>query len=58
MRTEPFDIPTLDRSLKRDYDSGVISAHDVAVRLYEAGWYFFIPDEEEALRRIGAVKTN
>lgn len=58
MKKRPFDIPTLDASLKRDYECGHIDARTVAVELYKAGWYFWIPEEKEALRRIGAEGGN
>lgn len=57
-RTKPFDIPTLDGSLRRDYASGKITAHDVAVALFRANWYNFVPDETEALQRIGIRPAN
>ena len=52
-KRQPFKIKTIDHSLRDDYLAGNITAAEVAVRLYRAGWFNFIPLEDEALERIG-----
>ncbi len=41
------------QSLKDKYESGKITVNEVAVELFRAGHYNFIPDEIEALNFIG-----
>lgn len=46
---------TLFEALKERYETGEISAKEVAVRLYKGGHYPFVPNESEALKCIGVL---
>lgn len=46
---------TIFESLKEQYETKEITAEEVAIELYNAGHYTFIPNENEALERIGAI---
>lgn len=47
MRTkkEPFNIKTLDESLREKYNNGEITIREAAVEFYEAGWTNYIDVE-------------
>lgn len=46
MRKAPYNIPTIDKSLRRDVESGKITIEDAARELAAAGWTFGIIDVE------------
>ena len=51
-----FNIPSLHESLRLAYESGSITAHEVAIRLYRAGFTFYILPDNEALTNIGIAE--
>lgn len=46
-------VPNIFQSLKRDYVANLITSKDVARELYRAGTFNYVPNEQEALERIG-----
>ena len=51
-----FNIPSLHESLRSAYESGSITAHEVATRLYLAGFTFYILPDNDALANIGIAE--
>lgn len=47
---------TIFEALKDRYETKEITAKEVAIELYRAGHYAFVPDEVEALKCIGVMK--
>ena len=56
-KEKPFDIDTLDVSLRKKVESGEITLKDASRELAKAGWYNFIPSEEETKKALG-IKDN
>lgn len=53
MRRDPFDVPNISESLRRDYLAGKTTATEIALELARANLTPYILTEEEALERIG-----
>lgn len=49
---------TIFEALKEKYEAKEITAKEVAIELYRAGHYTFVPDENEALKCIGGFKNE
>jgi hypothetical protein len=47
---------TIFEALKDRYETKEITAQEVAIELYRAGHYAFVPDKDEALKCIGVMK--
>lgn len=47
---------TIFESLKDKYEAKEMTAKEVSIELYRAGHYTFVPNEAEALNRIGITK--
>ena len=56
-KEKPFDIDTIDVSLRKKVESGEITLKDASKELAKAGWYNFIPSEEETKKALG-IKDN
>ena len=56
-KEKPFDIDTIDVSLRKKVESGEITLKDASKELAKAGWYNFIPSEEETKKALG-IKGN
>lgn len=46
----PFNIPTIDESLKNDYLAGKVTLEEVKEKACEAGWFNYIPSDEQILK--------
>ncbi|EGV6865808.1 hypothetical protein EZM72_23715 [Salmonella enterica] len=49
-----FDIPALDRSLKRDFEAGLITLEEAAIEFSKANWTFFV-DIEYTKKKLGLI---
>lgn len=49
MSKAPYNIPTIDKSLRRDVESGEITIEDAARELARAGWFMGIVDVEKTI---------
>ena len=47
MSKAPYNIPTIDKSLRRDVESGIITIEDAARELARASWFMGLVDVEE-----------
>ena len=56
-KEKPFDIDTLDVILRKKVENGEITLKDASKELAKAGWYNFIPSEEETKKALG-IKGN
>ena len=54
----PFDIPNIFDSLISDYNSGKITAEEIASELYKSGNSNYVPSEEEAIEKLYRYAKN
>lgn len=47
-----WEFVPLDASLRKRLASGKITLREASVSLYKAGWYSYIPSEEETIKRL------
>lgn len=47
MRKEPYNIDNILVSLAKSINKGVITIEQAGIELYHAGWYNYIPSEEQ-----------
>lgn len=47
-----FDIPTLDESIKRNYEAGLLTLEEATRDFYRANWSFTV-DIEYTKRKLG-----
>lgn len=52
---EAYKIPTIDASLRADYQAGRLTLRDVADQIAAAGFKNYIPNDADALRFIGLL---
>jgi hypothetical protein len=44
-----YNIPTLDQSLRRNYEAGKVTMRQVREQLYRAGWFNYVPSNAQAM---------
>ena len=47
MKKEPYNIDNILVSLAKSINKGVITIKQAGIELYHAGWYNYIPSEEQ-----------